>query len=368
MEDYKEKYEMALEKAKILLSKCKRVSDKASMIYRAEDIENMFPEFQKPEEEKIKEALIELVKCNERSGYTLLNNVSTSSMINWLEKQDKQNSNILWHDVTEEPEEQRELFCEWKGYTDVWYDIAFYHPSNKTFWNGEQQIENVVKWAYIDEMLNKSNPYSGVSFQYNSHIWGMCARDNGVEISIDNELKAFVSIDKSFIYPIHPQPYLAPKSASQAIKEIITDNANKIEPKFHEGDWVATNKGDAVQIGAVNNGYYTLFNGMDFDMSYVDKYWHKWTIQDAKEGDVLAGKIDGDSYILIYKQIKDGWIETYGHYYDSIDRFCVPSQLFCREVKGTFRPTTKEQKEFLFQKMRKAGYEWDADKKKIIKL
>ena len=44
MEDYKEKYDLALNKAKILLSKCKRVSDKASMIYRAEDIENMFPE------------------------------------------------------------------------------------------------------------------------------------------------------------------------------------------------------------------------------------------------------------------------------------------------------------------------------------
>lgn len=80
-------YDIALKKAKTLLSKCKRVSDKASMIYRAEDIENMFPEFQKPEEERIKEALIELVKCNERSEYTLLNNVSTSSMINWLEKQ-----------------------------------------------------------------------------------------------------------------------------------------------------------------------------------------------------------------------------------------------------------------------------------------
>lgn len=274
-------YDIALKKAKTLLSKCKRVSDKASMIYRAEDIENMFPEFQKPEEERIKEALIELVKCNERSGYTLLNNVSTSSMINWLKKQNKetvyqpknndknlknvlirffedrypkameiydgdftvtvgqilawlakqndQNSNILWHDVSEEPEEHREIFCKWKGSDDnTWHDVVFYHANDKTFWDGEQQIEDVIKWTYVDEILNKSNPYSGVSFQYNGHTWGMCARDGGVEISIDNELKAFVSIDKSFIYPIS-QSYLAPKSASQAIKEIIVDNANKVE-------------------------------------------------------------------------------------------------------------------------------------------
>lgn len=207
-------YDLALNKAKTLLSKCKRVSDKASMIYRAEDIENMFPELQKPEEERIRETLIELVKCNERNGYTLLNNVSTSSMINWLEKQgqskktsiwkhwkngicgngegklvfliksgatyslssclsfecdyielselenlmlekqNKQNSNIIWHDITEEPEEQREIFCKWKGSIDtIWYDVAFYHADTKTFWNGEYQIEDVIKWAYIDEII-----------------------------------------------------------------------------------------------------------------------------------------------------------------------------------------------------------------------
>ena len=39
------------------------------------------------EDEKIRRVLIELVKCNERSGYELLNNVPTSSMIAWLEKQ-----------------------------------------------------------------------------------------------------------------------------------------------------------------------------------------------------------------------------------------------------------------------------------------
>ena len=71
-----------------------------------------------------------------------------------LEKQSVQNINIAWHDISEEPEEQRELFCEWKGYADsIWHDVAFYHPSNKTFWNGEQQIENVTKWAYIDEII-----------------------------------------------------------------------------------------------------------------------------------------------------------------------------------------------------------------------
>lgn len=214
LEEKANAYDLALNKAKTLLSKCKHVSDKASIIYRAKDIENIFPELQKTEEERIKEALIELVKCNERCGYTLLNNVSTNSMIDWiekqeqskktsiwkhwkngicgngegklvfliksgatyslssclsfecdyielseleslmLEKQDKQNSNIIWHDVTEEPEEQREIFCKWKGSTDtIWHDVAFYHSHDKTFWNGEHQIEDVIKWAYVDEII-----------------------------------------------------------------------------------------------------------------------------------------------------------------------------------------------------------------------
>lgn len=100
----------------------------------------------------------------------------------------------------------------------------------------------------------------------------------------------------------------------------------------------------------------------------IDKSASAFNIEDAKDGDVLACKIDGDSYILIYKQIKDGWIETYGHYYDSVDRFCVPSQLFCREVKGTFHPATKEQRDQLGKAMANAGYEWSYTKKELIKL
>lgn len=46
------------------------------------------PEIAESEDERIRKAIIELVDCNERSGYTLLNNVSTSSMLAWLEKQD----------------------------------------------------------------------------------------------------------------------------------------------------------------------------------------------------------------------------------------------------------------------------------------
>ena len=55
-----------------------------------EALEFLIPELTESEDERIRKVLIELVKCNERSGYKLLNNVPTSSMIAWLEKQGKQ--------------------------------------------------------------------------------------------------------------------------------------------------------------------------------------------------------------------------------------------------------------------------------------
>lgn len=39
----------------------------------------------------------------------------------------------------------------------------------------------------------KPNPYSGVSFEYNGHTWGMCARDGGVDIGYDKQLIANIN-------------------------------------------------------------------------------------------------------------------------------------------------------------------------------
>ena len=168
-------YDNALKKAKQLLSKCKRVSDKASMIYHAEDIESMFLELQKPEEERIREVLIELVKCNERSGYTLLNNVSTSSMIDWLEKQGQSKKTSIWK-----------------------------HWKNGICGNGEGKLTFLIK--------------SGATYSLSSCLSFEC---DYIELS---ELENLM-LEKQ------PQSYLAPKSTSQSIQEEKVDNTNKIENK-----------------------------------------------------------------------------------------------------------------------------------------
>ena len=81
-EEKSKAYDEALSRAK----EC--YVDGLSLHQPAKDvIEHIFPEIVESEDEKVRKALIELVKCQERSGYTLLNNISTSSMLDWLDKQ-----------------------------------------------------------------------------------------------------------------------------------------------------------------------------------------------------------------------------------------------------------------------------------------
>jgi hypothetical protein len=244
--DYEKRYNEALDRAKKLKETC----DSTAVIGWCEYI---FSELKESDEE-IKKALIALVKCNERSGYTLLNNVSTSSMINWVEKQ------------------------------------------------GKETIS---------------------------------------------------------------QSYLAPKSASQAIKEIITDNANKVEPKFKVGDWVVFN-GLTLYINEVLKGYYRTISKSGIPNSYdwnIDNTARLWTIQDAKDGDVLAG----DSCIFIIQ--KFGGINAAAKTYCTLfnDGEFNDGTILYFDIDST-KPATKEQRDLLFQKMKEAGYEWDADKKELKKI
>lgn len=145
----------------------------------------------------------------------------------------------------------------------------------------------------------------------------------------------------------------------------FSESVDKIEPKFHVRDWVVTDKGDTIQIAAVNSGYYTLNNGIDFNMSYVDKYWRLWTIQDAKEGDVLASD---NGIIILVKESRDS---SWGYRLSYHCAILYDGTFEYREFHVTpevFFPATEEQRDLLFSKIRKADCEWDDDKKELKKI
>ena len=233
----------------------------------------------------------------------------------------------------------------------------------------EQGYENAVECIDWLEKQGEPNPYSGVSFKYNGHTWGMCARDNGVEILVNGEIKERIFLDNE------PQD----KSALEAIKEEKVDN----EPKFKVGDWVVNKFGDSFHIDSLDKKNYQVSNGKGnynyFPISKQDEM-HLWDIQDAKDGDVLSlswleDKNLCEKIIIFKKYHSDGVIglystpcvEGYGNTFKNgkmIFNEKVP--YYSKTWTCNLHPSTKEQRDFLFQKIKEAGYEWDADKKELF--
>lgn len=121
-------------------------------------------------------------------------------------------------------------------------------------------------------------------------------------------------------------------------------------------------------------------SNIPFEIKYcVNDYFRLWTIQDAKDGDVLVGNYDNckKPWIGIFKCIsKDRpttQFDSYCFINSSHHTFITPlSNGFYNPCKGhTIRyalPATKEQCDLLFHKMKEAGYEWDAEKKELRKI
>ena len=145
-------------------------------------------------------------------------------------------------------------------------------------------------------------------------------------------------------------------------------SADKIEPKFHEGEWVVNKHGIVHQIANVieNVTYHTygydIVGGGYFNDSTEGV--RLWTIKDAKEGDVLTN----DKSVFIYAKV----LYSKPYAYCGVDKFgvfkdnCLNNN-WANSVDN-IHPATKEQRDVLFAKMKEAGYEWDAEKKELKKI
>ena len=146
---------------------------------------------------------------------------------------------------------------------------------------------------------------------------------------------------------------------------------DKVEPKFKVGDWVVDNCGYVWKIEGILNQFYIL-EGIEGGESrptieWVNKTFHLWTIQDAKDGDVLCTP-NGNTFI--FKTIDGDKILDYcGLYFNKFFSDCgSPNGSSTHYDKCNYHPATKEQRGTLFAKMKEAGYEWDAEKKELKKI
>ena len=143
--------------------------------------------------------------------------------------------------------------------------------------------------------------------------------------------------------------------------------ADKIEPKFKVGDWILYS-GDHYEgvrhITKINEkGYYIERNGLPHG---IIPFNHEicmrlWTIQDAKDGDVL---VDDCGNVLIYQEPST---DSYYHSYCYCNEIVFIGQGGSHGIEHS-HPATQRQRELLFQKMDEAHYEWNAEKKELKKI
>lgn len=172
------------------------------------------------------------------------------------------------------------------------------------------------------------------------------------------------------------------KTALEAIKEEKVDNANKVEPKFkiEKDKWYvcirdlldnyankAFYKGDTY-LSTQDGSLIPSNSNVPFEVVCPDTYFRDWTIQDAKDGDILSYVTDEeDLWIMIYWSLYEPY-EGHVHYHALLVNDNFSDKGTCCICIDNLKPATKEQRELFFRKMRESNYEWDGNNKKLSKV
>jgi hypothetical protein len=154
--------------------------------------------------------------------------------------------------------------------------------------------------------------------------------------------------------------------------EVITYSKSEgykvIEPKFKVGDWI-TNGDYTWKIVEIKPLDYILQsqdgNIVDDTISHVDEQFHSFTIQDAKEGDVL---VDEDINVIGIFEGTEGMCWHSKIYYSYATKELYGIECGGSHQKEFAKPATKEQRDTLMKAMADAGYAFDFAKKELKKI
>ena len=143
----------------------------------------------------------------------------------------------------------------------------------------------------------------------------------------------------------------------------------KVEPKFHEGEWIVQENIGTYKVIEVRESWYEVIDVEDnhYSIAFDKEYMcHLWTIQDAKDADVLYSFDSNRPFI--YKE-RNG--------YEQAKAYCglnIYGKFFVSGTKDyvitldKYVPATKEQRDTLMKAMADAGYTFDFDKRELKKI
>lgn len=216
-------------------------------------------------------------------------------------------------------------------------------------------FDDVWKTADCDELTAPLEKYSKDAIKKMCHAW----YDKGIELERRNWLE----------------------------KQGKQKPADMVEPKLHEGDWIiSNNKKSTYQVIEVKRGIYVIRDNVDNHEYHIgieecEKSGRLWSINDAKDGDVLCYHVSATAFSLIgiFKRVAPktdymgGTYRNYAQYggFGSIENYTLQVALGNNELHhcGSIAyPATKEQRDMLFSKIKEAGYEWNAEKKELKKM
>lgn len=156
--------------------------------------------------------------------------------------------------------------------------------------------------------------------------------------------------------------------------------ADKVEPKFKVGDWVVLSTSDGEKVVQIVSIEY--FKSGEPRYITSEARWfgngtkaHLWTIQDAKDSNILIDKSNNRESPFIFKETKLSDIKTDVLNPLAVLGYCGIGGAGFTKGSGwgdtancTYYPATKEQRDLLFQKMHEAGYMWDTESKQLLSL
>ena len=272
-------------------------------------VEEILPELKESEDEKIRKRIIHALHGD------VLDMEETNKALAWLEKQGQVKENA--DSLTQDNDEQK--------------------PSDK--------VELTPIFHIGDTLKRKGGDYTFI-----------VDRIQGGYYHCDHKNGAFFPIEEQDNWELVEQ-----KSAD--------------EPKFKKGQWIVW-QGKCYKVNYNGCGYelvgqYGLSTSLEY--STVDESAHLWDISDAKDGDVLVvnGNTPQYMWIGIFKEHTGITFSSHCHYNCGMIEFVTASARCKNHGSGKhidIRPATKEEYDLLFQKMKEAGYEWDAEKLELRKI
>lgn len=356
METYKQKYENALEYMRKVYPTLKG-ADK-------EDAEHHFPELK--ENDWISKEIRDFIHwATDRGSITNEQREKSKSWLAWLEKQSKQEQ--LYIRFGEIPTGEKSKIYQGEVEVGTENGVSVY-PAFKT--------------DEGDIVLGLSLPITKTTLYTQQHLIEYdnrpCYLVRGDYVGKDTDGQPLINnisiIEKIDGYRVKEETQSEQKPA------------DKVEPKFKVGDWIVSECDNVAYVESISKtkvfthsldsvknlpaSWYNLqcIDGYHERVSidYVDRCWRLWTIQDAKDGDVLVT----ESRPFIFRGFLDICYPGHPVAYCGINienNFYITSNNYGHWTNNSCLPATKKQCDFLFLKMKEAGYEWDAEKKELKK-